>query len=283
MRGSRFGPVRSRGRMRSPHEPVPKSMVEQIHNTPASLNRSYGAPELVNQRRVTLEQLGLRAGEDVLDVGCGSGFLTLELARAVGESGSVAALDLSGDMVDAARERCRGLAQVTFGQGNVTALPMPPDSYDAVTCTQVLLYVEDVETALAQMVRVLRPGGRLAVLETDWRGVVMNSADPGLTDAVYRAWDDAVPSPNLPVRLEPLMRAAGLRDLRVTAIPLLNTEFDPGLFSVSSLDWLGSNAVRQGAVTQKESRRWREGLERLGREGEYFFCVNRFLFVGHKP
>lgn len=258
-------------------------MVEQIHNTPASLNRSYGAPELVNQRRVTLEQLGLRAGEDVLDVGCGSGFLTLELARAVGESGSVAALDLSGDMVDAARERCRGLAQVTFGQGNVTALPMPPDSYDAVTCTQVLLYVEDVETALAQMVRVLRPGGRLAVLETDWRGVVMNSADPGLTDAVYRAWDDAVPSPNLPVRLEPLMRAAGLRDIRVTAIPLLNTEFDPGLFSVSSLDWLGSNAVRQGAVTQKESRRWREGLERLGREGEYFFCVNRFLFVGHKP
>ncbi len=262
---------------------MPKVMSETFHNSPAMLNRSYGSPEIVNQRRVTMSQLSIRAGENVLDIGCGSGFLTLELAGSVGESGSVDALDISREMVDATVERCRGLPQVSVSRGNVTELQMPPESYDAVTCTQVLLYVADVEKALGQMVRVLRPGGRLAVLETDWRGVVMNSSHPGVTDSVFRAWDDTVPSPNLPVRLNRLMRAAGLENIRVTAIPLLNTDYDPGLFSVSTLDWMGSNAVRQGAVTREESRKWQDDLEGLGREGKYFFCVNRFLFIGSRP
>jgi len=195
----------------------------------------------------------------------------------------VDALDISPEMVDAALERCRGMPQVSVSPGDVTELQKPPGSYDAVTCTQVLLYVADVENALARMVRTLRPGGRLAVLETDWRGVVMNSGYPELTDAVFRAWDDAVPSPNLPVRLHRLMRVAGLEDIRVTAIPLLNTEYDPGLFSVSTLDWMGSNAVRRGAVSREESRKWQDDLESLGREGDYLFCVNRFLFIGRRP
>lgn len=258
-------------------------MTEEIHHTPDMLNRSYSSPEIENQRRVTMKQLSVQAGEDVLDIGCGSGFLTLELARAVGESGSVDALDISPEMVDAALERCRGMPQVSASQGDVTKLEKPPGSYDAVTCTQVLLYVADVDNALTRMVRALRPGGRLAVLETDWRGVVMNSGHPELTDAVFGAWDDAVPSPNLPVRLHRLMRAAGLEDIRVTAIPLLNTEYDPGLFSVSTLDWMGSNAVRRGAVSREESRKWQDDLESLGREGDYLFCVNRFLFIGTRP
>lgn len=258
-------------------------MIEKIHYSPDMLNRSYSSPEIENQRRVTMAQLAVQAGEDVLDIGCGSGFLTLELARAVGESGSVNALDISPEMVDAALERCRGMPQVSASQGDVTELQETPGSYDAVTCTQVLLYVADVENALARMFRALRPGGRLAVLETDWRGVVMNSGHPELTDAVYRAWDGAVPSPNLPVRLRRLMRAAGLQDIRVTAIPLLNTEYGPEQFSVSTIDWMGSNAVRRGAVSPEESRMWQDDLERLGREGDYLFCVNRFLFIGTRP
>ena len=258
-------------------------MTEKFQYGPAMLNRSYSSPEIENQRRVTLEQLSIQAGEDVLDIGCGSGFLTLELARAVGAGGSVDALDISPEMVDATLERCRGLSQVSVSRGDVAGLEIPPGSYDAVTCTQVLLYVADVENALDQMIRVLRPGGRLAVLETDWRGVVMNSGYPELTDAVFRAWDDAVPSPNLPTRLNRLMREAGLEDIRVTAIPLLNTDYDPGLFSVSSLDWMGGNAVRRGAVSPEESRKWQDDLEGLGRAGAYFFCVNRFLFIGRRP
>ncbi len=258
-------------------------MTENIHCSPESLNRSYAAAEIEHQRQVTMAALSVQPGQSALDVGCGSGFLTLELAKAVGEKGSVWALDISEKMCAATVDRCRHLPQVTVAEGSATCLNVPPAHFDVVACTQVLLYVEAVEQALTQMVSALRPGGRLAVLETDWRGVVMHSNYPELTEGVYRAWDDTVPSPHLPVRLRSLMCKAGLESIQVTAIPLLNEQYDPGSFSVSSLDWLAHNAVQKGAITREESHQWRNDLEGLRREGAYFFCVNRFLFIGHKP
>ncbi len=257
-------------------------MSDGVRYGPASLNRSYGAPEIENQRRVTLAQLELLPGESVLDVGCGSGFLTAEMATAVGERGVVIAVDKSDDMVAATQERCDGMGQVAAHTADVTALPMTDASFTAVTCTQVLLYVDQVEKALNEMMRVLKPGGRLAVLETDWRGVVMASHYPEITDAIFRGWDNTVPSPNLPTRLLPLMRKAGLENVHASAIPLLNTEYDSGSFSVSSLDWMTATARKQGAITDEEANLWRADLETLGSQGGYFFCVNRFLFVGRK-
>ena len=257
-------------------------MSEGIHYGPASLNRSYAAPEIENQRRVTLAALALQPGESVLDVGCGSGFLTAEIATAVGANGSVVAMDKSEEMVAATRERCQAMNQVAAQTGDVTALPMADQTYNAVTCTQVLLYVDQVEQALHEMVRVLKPGGRLAVLETDWRGVVMASSYPEITAAVFRGWDQTVPSPNLPTRLLPLMGQAGLEGVTATAIPLLNSKYDPSTFSVSSLGWMTATARKQGTISEQEAEQWRGDLEALGKQGGYFFCVNRFLFVGRK-
>ncbi len=257
-------------------------MAKTIHCSPESLNRSYAAPEIENQRKVTMEALSVQRGETVLDVGCGSGFLTMELARAVGDTGSVLALDISEKMVQAARERCHGLSQVCIREGDVTNLGLPAGSFDVVTCTQVLLYVAEVEEALGQMVEALRSGGRLAILETDWRGVVLNSRHSELTDTIYRAWDEAVPSPNLPTQLLPLLRMIGLKKVQVTAIPLLNTKYDPGSFSVSTLESFANNAVKKGRITEDQARQWRAGLETTGQDDTYFFCVNRFLFVGYK-
>jgi SAM-dependent methyltransferase len=204
------------------------------------------------------------------------------LAHQVTSSGRVIATDKSTDMVAAASERCASLDQVSAQQGDVTALAHDDASYDAVTCTQVLLYVADVDKAISEMTRVLKPGGKLAILETDWHGTVMNSNYPEITDRIYASWDQAVPSPNLPRRLTGLMRNAGCSDIYAEAIPLLNNEFDPTNFSVSSLDWLSGSAYKQGAITKEESKTWRDDLMALGQNGEYFFCVNRFLFVGNK-
>ncbi len=254
-------------------------MSEDIRYSPASLDRSYGAPDIVNQRRVTLESLALQPGESVLDIGCGSGLLTEAIATAVGPEGRVIAMDRSDEMVAAATSRCATFAQVVVSSGDVCELGLPDESVDAVTCTQVLLYVADVPRALAEMTRVLKPGGRVAVLETDWRGVVMNASDPSLTTRIFRAWDDTVSSPNLPVKLGPLMRTAGLDTPRVIPIPLLNDTYDEAFFSVSALGWMSGNAVKRGAISRAEEEEWLADMASLGAEGSYFFCVNRFLFV----
>lgn len=257
-------------------------MSNEIFNTPASLNNSYGAPEVVNQRRVTLEALSVESGQQVLDVGCGSGFLTYELAKLVGDKGKVTAIDKSDAMIEATLERCAGMDQVSAQTADIGALPFGDEQFDAVTCTQVLLYVEDVTKAITELVRVTRAGGRVAILETDWRGAIMHSNHPEISDAIFSAWDQSVPSPNLPRRLSRLMHDTGLEVTHSEAIPLLNTEFDPNNFSVSSLNWMSGNAYKQGSITKEQSAEWRDDLAKLGDQGEYFFCVNRFLFVGLK-
>ncbi len=257
-------------------------MVDYDEEAARRIERSYITPEMAQQRIRTLEGLALRPGEHVLDAGCGTGLLVQELAIAVGPEGRVVGIDNSLDMLDLATKRCKGLPQVQLKKGSLKELPEKGESFDAVTCVQVLLYVSEVSKALAEMQRVLKRGGRIVVLETDWRGVVLNSPDEVLSRRMLAAWDDAVPSPNLPVQLGPLLRAQGFTAIRVDAIPILNTSYAPDNFSVGALEWIAHYAQEQGVVTEKEAAAWLADLGRLGEKGEFFFCVNRFQFTGVK-
>jgi len=254
------------------------TMVQYNQDTAHEIERSYITPEVAQQRVRTSESLALRGGDHVLDVGCGTGFLAREMAITIGPAGRVVGIDSSPDMLEVAAQRCAGLAQVSFKQGLVEQLPEQDHSFDALACVQVLLYVDDIVQALAEMYRVLKPGGRIAVLETDWRGTVLNSSNPELTGRMLRAWDAAVPSPNLPPRLGPLLRSQGFGALRVEAIPILNPSYAPDNFAVGALEWIARYALEQGAVTAAEAGWWLEDLKHLGEKGEFFFCINRFLF-----
>ena len=70
-----------------------------------------------------------------------------------------------------------GAATPEFREGSVTDLPFPDGAFDAAVCTQVYEYVEDMPLALREAARVLRPGGRLVVLDTDWDSIVWRSSD----------------------------------------------------------------------------------------------------------
>lgn len=240
--------------------------------------RIYLAPEIVRQRQRTLETLTPAKDEHILDIGCGPGLLAHDLALEVGPGGRVTGLDKSPAMLDLARARCAGLAQVDLVEGDATHLPADEATLDAVTCAQVLLYVEDVERAVGAMHRVLKPGGRAVIVETDWRSLVLNSASPELTERMIAAWDRAVASPNLPACLGPLLRGRGFGAAHVEAFPVLATQCREGSYAAGMTDHLARVARENGDVTTAESRRWLKDLERLDAEGAYFFCVNRFIF-----
>lgn len=241
------------------------------------IDRAYLTPDITRQRMRTLEALQLAPGESVLDVGCGTGLLAEQMAALVGASGRVAGVDASADMLARARRRCADLPQVDFAEAGAEALPEGDARFDAAVCTQVLLYVPEVAAALAEMHRVLKPGGRVVIIETDWRGTVLGSADDALTRRVLAGWDAAVPSPNLPVRLIPLLRDQGFAAVRVEAFPIVNTG-RAGTISEDMFVQLAEYAVERGAVTAEEVAGWLDDLARRDAEGSYFFCVNRFIF-----
>ncbi len=128
----------------------------------------------------------------------------------------------------------------------------------------------------------MKPGGRLAIVETDWRGVVLNSADDALTRRILNAFNEAMPNPNLPPVLGALLRAHGFRNVRSEAIPILNTNMAPASFSVTPVYWISGIAKQYGQASEEEVKQWRADLKAKDANHEYFFCVNRFLFTAIK-
>ena len=119
-------------------------------------------------KRYMLSQTGLRPGQAALDVAGGTGDIAAGMARQVGESGLVVLSDINAAMLDVGRNRLldRGLMHnVRFSLANAECLPFEDESFDCVTIAFGLRNVTDKPAALASMRRVLRPGGRLLVLE----------------------------------------------------------------------------------------------------------------------
>jgi ubiquinone/menaquinone biosynthesis C-methylase UbiE len=121
---------------------------------------------------------------------CGAGHLACDLARDVGPGGRIIAIDKSSDSVDATQARVlkEELAgSVTVQVGDATDLEFPSESFDFVVAVQVHCFVPNVSRAIEEAAGVLRKGGRLFVLESDWEMCIWNSKDPVLTRRIIAA------------------------------------------------------------------------------------------------
>lgn len=119
-------------------------------------------------KRYTIEMSGVRSGQRVLDIAGGTGDLAAKFSALVGETGEVVLADINESMLEVGRERMvdRGvLANVSYVQANAEVLPFPNNYYDCITIAFGLRNVTDKDAALRSMFRVLKPGGRLLVLE----------------------------------------------------------------------------------------------------------------------
>ena len=136
-------------------------------------------PNMAGERRIALEMLRIEPGDAVLDVGCGPGNFTRPFARAAGEQGRVVGLDASRTMLaQAAREDGSEL----YVRADAADLPFRDGSFDAVCCFAALYLIEEPLRAVAEIARVLGPGGRVALLSSVNRGLLPAS----LTDVVVR-------------------------------------------------------------------------------------------------
>jgi ubiquinone/menaquinone biosynthesis C-methylase UbiE len=132
----------------------------------------------------TIERLGLQPGMRVLDVACGSGASTLPAARRVGPTGKVIGVDLSDQMLAMGRDKARRahLDQIEFRLGDMSSTGFPDASFDAVVCVFGVSFAPDMERLVAELWRMVKPGGRLAV--TTW--------GPRLWAPLYDVWREAV-------------------------------------------------------------------------------------------
>lgn len=119
-------------------------------------------------KHMTIEMSGVRKGHKVLDIAGGTGDLAAKFSKIVGSEGSVVLADINESMLKVGRDRLidRGITEnVTFSQADAQYLPFPDDTFDVITIAFGLRNVTDKDMALRSMLRVLKPGGKLLILE----------------------------------------------------------------------------------------------------------------------
>lgn len=247
------------------------------------VEKSYLTLDIIEQRRQVIAALALQPGESVLDIGSGPGLLSVEMAATVGLRGRVAGTDISQSMLDMAAARAipADAAPVTFHRAGAEALPFPDVSFDVAVSTQVLEYVEDIPVALAEMLRVLRPGGRALVLDTDWDSVVWHSGDVPRMRRVLTTWDEHLVDPHLPRTLLGSLQQAGFTVEAPWIIPLLNVGYAEDTYSGGLIPTIAAYVAGHGGLTVDDVEEWAAELRALG--PAYFFSLNRYVFLARKP
>lgn len=146
---------------------APSALTErgQVNSSAAEVYDEFFVPALFQRwAGPVADAARVTRGQQVLDVACGTGALTRELAARVAPGGAVTGLDLNEGMLGVARRRTPSVA---WEHGEAEALPFDEDRFDAVTCQFGLMFFRDRKQAIREMLRVLRPGGRLAVAVWD--------------------------------------------------------------------------------------------------------------------
>ncbi len=131
----------------------------------AQQERMARTKDMVRQRSEHMRFLSPKPGEQILELGSGNGIFARDLVESVGSEGHVIGLDFSEAILETARHIC---PDGEFVQGDAQDLPFEDGTFDAIAAAQLFCFLGDVERALLEAYRVLKPGGRIVILDTDW-------------------------------------------------------------------------------------------------------------------
>jgi arsenite methyltransferase len=243
----------------------------------AEMEVLYRKPDILRRRALVYEALGAQPGDRILDVGCGPGFYVAELLEQVGPEGSVVGVDASAPMLAVAAKRSEGHANASFLEGDVTALPVADADFDRVLSVQVLEYVADIPAALAELRRVLRPGGTVLLWDVDWATVSWHSEDPDRMERVLKGWDKHLTDPWLPRTLAARMREAGFEDVQLQGHAFATDDVTEETYAGAMVPLLA------GYVGTDEAQEWAAEQRELQARGQAYFACIQFCFMGTKP
>jgi ubiquinone/menaquinone biosynthesis C-methylase UbiE len=246
------------------------------------LEKAYLTRDVIAQRSETIRHLGLSAGERVLDIGCGPGFLCESMGEIVGPKGAVVGIDISADLI----ARCNGRktsTHLSYEVGDATKLDQPNASFDVVVCTQVAEYVADVDRVFSEAFRVLKPNGRTVFVATDWDTILWYSDNPSRMGAVMTSWEGHSAHPRLPMSMADKFIKAGFRLNGAAVFPILNLQYDEDSYSWGLARIVRNFVARKNDVSADDLTDWHGEFQRLSEAGRYFFSSNRYIFKASKP
>jgi SAM-dependent methyltransferase len=228
-----------------------------------------------------LEALAAQPGERLLDLGCGAGNLARRLAEAVEPTGEVVGADISRAMLEVARESA-GPPHLHYEQTDGLTLPFPAGSFDGAILARTLMHAQHPHEMLIELRRVVRPGGRLAILEADWGTCAVDHSHRALSRRIIDWRTDAIDGENWMGRqLVGRCLEAGWEIGRVQV--LVTSARDASTTHFGSLRRCADLALQHGIITPAEHGDWVGELDRRLVAGRFFATSNEYIVLALKP
>jgi ubiquinone/menaquinone biosynthesis C-methylase UbiE len=245
------------------------------------LDRITRLPQIRYTRRLAAEALRVRRGHLVLDAGTAVGDFARDLAFMTGQLGSVTALDNSASVLSMAKARHDG-SRVHYVRGDISALAFPDATFDRVHSERVLRSVPDPDRAVAELIRVLRPHGRLCVVDTDWEAVQLDGPPEPVLRRAREMIANVGPSTGRSMgrTLRRRLIRAGLADVGTEPVTFAVT--DPDEASALTPMFRPATGPFAGLVPPDFQERWFAEVDKAVADGTFLFATTIWVSWGTK-
>ncbi|MGN6697443.1 MAG: methyltransferase domain-containing protein [Thermomicrobiales bacterium] len=226
--------------------------------------------------------LAARAGDALLDAGCGTGDDVRALARLVGPTGRVIGIDFREDVIAEAQRRSATDTNTTFEVADIYQLPFAEATFDGCRAERVFIHLLDPRQALTELIRVTRPGGQIVVMDPDWDTLAIATPDVAISRTLTHLICDNTRQGQMGRQLYGLFQAAGLQEVTILADTVVLTDFAVAA-EIFHLRTLVELAQQQELLTAETAASWLASLEGADRAGQFFSAITGFMASGRKP
>ncbi|AKU18402.1 methyltransferase domain-containing protein [Luteipulveratus mongoliensis] len=253
----------------------------QVERLAFVLDMQAQLPDVRRLRAWALDALSPAEGERAVDVGSGTGSEVLALAARLGPTGEAIGVEPNAGLRDLAEQRAAEAAEpnVRFVEGDAYALPFEDASVDVVRCERVLQHLEAPERAVAEVARVLKPGGRVCIIDSDWGTAILHPADPAVVRAAMESMHARLPNPFSGRLLRGQLSTAGLvvDDIGSQALVQPLTAAEGPLVQM-----LADRALADGAIDEDQHTQLLHDLRAGAAAGDFHMSVTMFAALAHQ-
>lgn len=257
-------------------------MLQFDEDTTRVLEDAYQGADISRRRRANFDALAPQPGDRILDLGCGNGLLTLELARTVGPAGHVTGLDASPDMLAAARQRLEGRSNTSLTESDAASLPFEPESFDKAVSVQVFEYITSRRPVLRALHHVLQPNGRLVIGDNHFDTFAWHSDNRARMQRFLEIWDNHLADRTVPARLPEELRDSGFALEAMHPVTVCDTSLRPDGLAAMLIRLIRAYAVQTEATDEDDAAAWAQEQEELAAEGRFFFSLTHFVCTARR-
>lgn len=229
------------------------------------------------QRAVVAAKFGPLCGSTFLDIGCGLGHLCEHAATLTGPTGGVTGIDICKRSIGEARKRRLGGCRFLVAEAR--SLQLAGETFDAIACVQVAEHLKDVRALLKTAHSMLKPGGTLVLVSTDWETMTWPDTEPAESNKIRQAWMHHCAHPRLPLQTPKLLRSAGFTLEETCQHTIAEAAFRLPHFAYGLAHSIQQFLELHAAAPAVDAHGWFERLARLDRAGDFHFSIDRTIHV----